>query len=387
MHTHLMHIFNSSEVLKSFDINFDINSILHNDIIPEWKDILNRSSEFLFLYDHNICNIKDIYFITKILHKYRIIKYYNDIIYYFIWKIVKLDKKITPKILHSNLNGDIINDIIEYNSDFKNILKYLIFGINDDLCSDDFLFSINLYNKMIHEQKLGKIEICRFIPIISAIPIIPIIPIIPVKYELMDVIKHIYSYCNPKLICIYAAYYGKIGILKWMRSINYQIDNDICTAAARGGHLDILQWAFELGLLIDSDTMMYASKYGHFNIIEWLWNNNIMNDITNTDICAYASKGGHFGILKWAYEKGFKMDQWVCTFAAEKGYFDIIKWAKSNGCSWDEYTTTNAAFYGNFDILVWLLKEGCPWNNDMIIGAKNNNHYDICDWFLKNGYS
>jgi len=47
--------------------------------------------------------------------------------------------------------------------------------------------------------------------------------------------------------CEFAACYGHLSGLQWVRENGCPWDSDTCSAAAGGDHLHILQWAREIG--------------------------------------------------------------------------------------------------------------------------------------------
>ncbi len=101
----------------------------------------------------------------------------------------------------------------------------------------------------------------------------------------------------------------------------------------------------------------YAAKYGYLDILKWLRENGCP---WSEDTCVAAASMGHLHILQWARENGCPWDEETCSSAAEYGHLDILQWARRNGCPWDEETCSSAADYGHLDILQWAIENGCP---------------------------
>jgi hypothetical protein len=88
------------------------------------------------------------------------------------------------------------------------------------------------------------------------------------------------------------------------------LDEDICLLAARFGHLEVLKWARKNGYICDESTYSLAAREGHFEILKWFKENNCP---WNELVCMEAAKGGHLSILQWARENNCPWNGWVCS--------------------------------------------------------------------------
>ena len=282
-----------SKVLSSIVTEPLTNEYISNnkDIIPDFQIIEDIESDFLYLYNNQLSEIKSPELLISILHKYGIIEYYKKILEYIICEILCL--RYDPKNL-CVLCSDIIRDLIEHNTDYSKILKYLIYQNKNDIGINDFLFSIQLL-------KSSPYVLNRYTS-----------PEMPVKYKNMDVLKYLLlndenDKCDKHMICGYAAKYGHFDILKWARENNCPWDAHTCVYAAENGHFEILKWAREQNC-------------------EW-----------NSYVCTRAACRGHIDILKWAREQRCPWDNQTCTYAAIGGQLEILKYVRENGCPWNKY--------------------------------------------------
>ncbi len=204
-------------------------------------------------------------------------------------------------------------------------------------------------------------------------------------------------------LCVAAAEYGYLNILKLARSHKYVWNYEVYSMAAKNGHIDILEWASKNGcawdLLLWRNVAMFPlesiawalkyeclsemgriMKYGHAN--ETRRRRDIKEIICDTsaakgridilefarkrcflekkDICYFAALYGQLNVLQWAREHGCDWDWRTCAFAAENGHLDVLKWAREHGCEWDSNVCELAAQTGHLEVLQWAREHGCP---------------------------
>ena len=121
------HIFVESKILASMydnQLTTDYIATNYKDIIPDYELIDSIKSDFEHLYCNKLSKIVSVESLICILHKYGITQYYKKLLEHIIWEIVRLnyDHKKFDFLCH-----DIIDDMINYNSDFTKILNYLIY--------------------------------------------------------------------------------------------------------------------------------------------------------------------------------------------------------------------------------------------------------------------
>ena len=138
--------------------------------------------------------------------------------------------------------------------------------------------------------------------------------------------------------------------------------------AAWKGYLQVFEkyWSQgpqeKLSQLWDENNCRWAALYGHLELVKWLrakgcpWG-------TRTSSCA--AIGGHLDVLQWIRSQDPPCP-WdsknVCYWAALEGHLDMLRWARSQGCPWHEEMTYEAARNGHLKVLKWLIKEGCPYD-------------------------
>ena len=402
----------------------------YHDIIPDAHQLDVLVSDFQYLYCNELSEISEPGKVISMLHKYGINTYYKKLLKHIIWDILNL--KCVPSTLC--LCHDIMTDIINYNSDFSNILKYLLTGeVNIRLSFADFLFSMPLLEsaKNITEFKLryygDKNTVC---------------PMLAIKYGKKDVIEYLLTnkICKSFNVCLFAAQFNQQEILECAYNLGCGINNQICDYAAINGNIEMLKWAYSHNVPWDSWTCTRAAHNGHFEILKWARKYHCPWDEFT---CAYAAKGGHIDILKWLRENGcpwdeitfleaatnnnFEMIKWLyvngcpwdnrtCISAAKSGHYEILKWLHMNGCPWDKNVYSYAIFlkhletlqnyltrswdmfkklqagrnaqlnYGGLDILEWIYEQGCPWDEHLCTYAACSGHYDVLKWIINKGY-
>jgi hypothetical protein len=190
---------------------------------------------------------------------------------------------------------------------------------------------------------------------------------------------------NYNWICNFAALGGHLNIIEWLKNNNFldiktpvlcsfqgQQEVDICILSngqkKNNHHIDL--W-----------TALYAAEYGYLNILEWLKDNN--HKIYTTRLTyAHAIKGGHMDVIEWIRKNSDdinKLNKMTCESAAKYGQLDVLIWARSltgkNECPWNEVTCANAVRGEFLDILKWSRKNGCPWNDTIRASAEKKLNY------------
>jgi len=298
-------------------ITADYITTNYREIIPDHKNLDSLKNDFQYLYENKLSEILEPEMLISILHKYGIIKYYKKMLEYLIWQIMNCKYEF-QKLVDHNICADIIQDIINHNSDFTRILIYLFYRKGTRLIMEDFLFSIELL-------KLSPFTFDNYLS-----------PIFPIKYGIIEVVKYLVlnNKCHKDNICSLSAEYGQLEILKFAREHDCWWDKWTCIHAASKGHFEILKWAIKNGCPSDDERICaYAAENGHFEILKWAHAYGCqMNEMTSE--CA--TNGGHFEILKWVREQGSDLTGRVCSFASMNNQLEILKWAREQGYQWDK---------------------------------------------------
>jgi hypothetical protein len=185
-------------------------------------------------------------------------------------------------------------------------------------------------------------------------------------------------------VCILAAKYGHLDLLKYLFKCGYIFDSQLILPAAHSGNLNMVKWlVIEKKCTFEWEAYEYAAFKGHLEIVKWareqgyVWQDEYLSRA--------AAFGGHMKILKWIREKGCRWNARTSTAAAASGQLDILCWVRENGCFWNEETCSAAALYGHLDILKWARINGCPWNEGTCSGAALGGHLEILKWLREKG--
>lgn len=197
----------------------------------------------------------------------------------------------------------------------------------------------------------------------------------------LDAIKLIPNKRNKSLLSL--AETGDIHILEWLKP--YYWDERLCYYAASNNKLDALIYLLSLDCPVNDKIYNYAAKYGHVNIIKWLKTNTTLK--LNIDACNMAARHGKFSVMKYIRQCGVCYDTSTCAAAAEGGHGNIISYLKNNGYPWDETTCEAAARTGRLQLLISLRNHGCPWDKNTLSEAIRYNKLTVVFWCLENGLS
>ena len=185
--------------------------------------------------------------------------------------------------------------------------------------------------------------------------------------------------------CAAAAGNGHLELLKWLRTKfcdnGCSFDPFVFSCAARNGHFETLKWLHENGCPWDEHACSDAALNGHFEVLKWLHENGCP---LSEHACCDAVFNGHFEVLKWLHENGCPWDKWTCYEAAKHGHLEILKYLHENGCPWGDRACMYAAIHGHLDILIYLRENRCPWNDWACMYAAKHGHFKIVRWFITN---
>lgn len=170
---------------------------------------------------------------------------------------------------------------------------------------------------------------------------------------------------NERSICMKAARYGHLSVLKHYKSFVQECDAGICAKVAKGGHEDVFWW-----LLTKCPTPEY-----------------------NKELFIAACAGGCLKIVKWLREEkgvgktdgGRPFPDWgkkASSRAALGGHLDVLKYLWEEGCPHDCRTGMNAVQSGNIEMIWWILEKDQDSNPIWWLGAARNGQIEIYEWLL-----
>jgi hypothetical protein len=115
-------------------------------------------------------------------------------------------------------------------------------------------------------------------------------------------------------------------------------DEYAVSEAAKGGHMEVLRWLSGSGYehiagRHDACPCMYAASWGDLQMLQWLRAKGCSWD---EDTCSEAAAKGHLEVLQWARANGCEWDRQTTCNAARGGHLDVLQWACVNTCPWDK---------------------------------------------------
>ena len=210
-----------------------------------------------------------------------------------------------------------------------------------------------------------------------------------------------------------AAHVGQLDVLEWLHEAGYPCENDTVYLAAAGcGQLGSLQWAIGKGYPWTKNVFVYAAQYGMVEVLEWVKQQGLEMDISSAsmvaihqgrlgalkwlkdagpcwDVQEYMEMAVDFGeleIVQWVWEQGFSCDAATCTRAAWKGHLEVLQWLREKGCPWDASTASGAAHGGQLEVLRWALANGCAGGEHICTAAALGGQLEVLQWAVEEGY-
>ena len=110
------------------------------------------------------------------------------------------------------------------------------------------------------------------------------------------------------------------------------------TIAAAYGHLEMMKeicTIYPNNEMFDNATYFYAAKYGYLDIIEWLRSIDVEWD---EDVIRGAARGGQTEIIRYLKSEGAPMNEDACQAAANNGHLEALQALREgpNPCPWDK---------------------------------------------------
>jgi hypothetical protein len=240
------------------------------------------------------------------------------------------------------------------------------------------------------------------------------------------------------ILSSYAARYGSIDVLRWLRSHGCVFSKSTCEAAAAGAHLPALQYLRDAGCDWAESACSAAAQHGHLTTLQWLHENGCpwysdticedaaqrgnremllylkqqgceFNELTiasaawggHLSLCQYlaaegcpwhdtatelAATGGQLSTLRWLHDNGCPWEpEYICACAAAAGSIEVLQYLEQHGCVCDAETMSSAASGGHTHICQYLLSEQCPWDASACVKAARGRHVDTLRWLHEHG--
>ena len=189
-----------------------------------------------------------------------------------------------------------------------------------------------------------------------------------------------------------AALGGRRAALEWFQGEGYKFSPSTCTWAAYGGRLDLLRWLrTSEDCPWNIDTSVAAASAGHMHVLRWAVGEGVDVDQVT---CDAAIREGRLDVMHWLVSQGCtcRLD-WSCREAIEHGQVRVLKWLRALPVNpfdprdpWlkDELCAL-AAEYGQLEALQWLRGEGFPWDpRECRKLAGDGGHRVVAKWIDRN---
>lgn len=181
--------------------------------------------------------------------------------------------------------------------------------------------------------------------------------------------------------CRFAAVFGHLAWLKYLRENGCQLTNELCTICTIYGHFEMLQYLHQEACPWDDDICVIATRYGHLNILQYLHEEGCA---WTEDLCEIAIKRGYLECLKYARENGCPHDdEHLANLAIETGQLAVLQYLYGDGFILNESVMTTAVSFGQLDIFCWAQQNNCPYvKKACILAATENNRFadKNADW-------
>ncbi|GFH47271.1 hypothetical protein CTEN210_03746 [Chaetoceros tenuissimus] len=162
------------------------------------------------------------------------------------------------------------------------------------------------------------------------------------------------------LAVTHPAHDNALEVLKFLRHLEVDWDEDTCAEAALQGNLKALNWALEHGCNWSEETFNNAIKSTDTTTIEYCIDNHCPYNEREVYASAVTCKDP-ITVLKLLRKNGLQWNEHTCAKTAAVGNLKLLRWLRLNGCPWDKNTCHAAVFYERYEVLVYAHENGCPW--------------------------
>jgi hypothetical protein len=176
-----------------------------------------------------------------------------------------------------------------------------------------------------------------------------------------------------------SAIHNKLYIAKWLVSIGCPFNDEDCISRCAAMYADakFFEFIHKLGCIISEHCYDYAAEYGNLSILKYMRSVEISKGWDSFD--KILENASSYNVIEWCFENGAKPYNNLID-AIVIGSFDanfndtvaIIELARKNNAAWSCETSLFAAKQGNVPLLQWLYKNKCPVDVLRICEAKRN---------------
>jgi hypothetical protein len=192
-----------------------------------------------------------------------------------------------------------------------------------------------------------------------------------------------------KQSCEFAACYGQLPALQYLRAANCSWDNHhILEHAASSGSLELTAWVKQqIGVVASALAMYAAAGRGHTAVCQYLRSERCA---WNDSVCSAAAQGGHVSTLHWLREHGCPCDaNKVCTAAAAGGSVAVMQYLQQQGLLTTAAQLSEmlnaAGAWKKIEAAQWLRQQNAAWPNVLIYQGRFRWSTDMIKWARQQG--
>lgn len=180
-----------------------------------------------------------------------------------------------------------------------------------------------------------------------------------------------------------AARGGHMDLLKWLRDNNFPITRNLCDHAIAGGHMDLASQLRRLGYIFTNSTLCLAlDQENPAPILCWLRDAGC---VFSSNIYELAEIRKNVAVLEWAFSSGYEWDFAYIINAASNGNLDALKWTSSKHIPIPTHCAEIAASKGYLDILKWLHDKGMVFGKNVCFEAARSDNFETLKWLMSVG--
>ena len=135
---------------------------------------------------------------------------------------------------------------------------------------------------------------------------------------------------------------------------------ELAITAVKHGHFNILKYIVQTGGKIGAigygpERILHtAARYGRLRMMKYLRSKNCE---WSTETCWQTMKYGHFNVLKYLHKNGCPWNELTCEYACKHNRIKMLKYAHERGCPWDAKAYNVAVNKGRVECVKYLISK------------------------------
>lgn len=264
---------------------------------------------------------------------------------------------------------------------YLEFLKKLNYPILENLVYNDYCDQRNK-NSLLFAVKHDKLDFVKSCPMSM---VSKKIFIKAIEYGRLEILKHFHG--NGSYVPEASTEDEKLDKLEYdflsiLRDLdeNYHHSDEFCGIAAQNGYLDVLKYLREIGYNWNDDTALEAVC--NLEILKFLLENGCPY---SREVLSCAAEKGCLDTIVYLHENGYAYENYYPhRYAANNGHLNVIIYLQGIGCLWDARASENAAHSGHLDIVTYLHEHNCPWDASTFIEAAGSGNLEMIKYLHEN---